>query len=170
MFYRLLFSILLVVVSKVDLFSQSISRSIISSYGNSIISSLGTLSSTVGEPMVATYFSPNNILTQGFEQPDTSLTTKIVDFNNSADFKIYPNPATDYVIIEGDFYDTNLQFRVTDISGRQIANGAKNVTVNSSNHLFMRFDIKNFNRGMYFLTIISNETGKPIGVLKIVKT
>ena len=31
------------------------------------------------------------------------------------------------------------------------------------------FDIKNFTRGVYFLTIISIDTNKPVGVIKIVK-
>jgi len=53
-------------------FSQQISRHVLASGGNYSTASGISLSSTIGEPMVATLTSASNVLTQGFQQPSTS--------------------------------------------------------------------------------------------------
>ena len=49
-------------------FSQQLSRYVVSSGGNYSTSASGSLSSTIGESMVATLTSSSNVLTQGFQQ------------------------------------------------------------------------------------------------------
>lgn len=59
--------------------SQSIERSVVASAGDYYESANVSLSWTLGEIATETYSSANNILTQGFQQPDISLVSLVVD-------------------------------------------------------------------------------------------
>ena len=58
-------------------FSQQLSRYVVSSGGNYSSNSGYTISSTIGEPMVATLTSSSNVLTQGFQQSFPPLTCDV---------------------------------------------------------------------------------------------
>ena len=58
-------------------FSQQISRHVVASGGVYATSSGYSLSSTIGEPMVATFTSASNVLTQGFQQSFPPLTCDV---------------------------------------------------------------------------------------------
>ncbi|MEI6489153.1 MAG: T9SS type A sorting domain-containing protein [Bacteroidota bacterium] len=149
----------------VSLFSQSICRSIISPYGNSSFNASGNLTATLGETMVTTYFSSNSILTQGFEQPDTLLTTSISDISSSLSFKSYPNPTHDFVYIEGNNSDAKNIIRISDVSGRQLVM-IENASLNKNN--ITKIDFRTYEKGVYFLTLL-DISGEIKSVFKVVK-
>ena len=65
--------VLLFLISSFSIAQVSISRQVIGSTGTFYIGSSTSISSTVGEPVILTFFSPNSIITQGFQQPETLI-------------------------------------------------------------------------------------------------
>jgi len=69
--------LLLLFVSSMSYGQVTISRQVIGSTGSFATGTSMTLSSTVGEAVVQSLFSVNNILTQGFQQPSVSITSVV---------------------------------------------------------------------------------------------
>lgn len=93
---------------------QNSSHNVISSSANTAVNGNIMLDWTIGEPVIATHQTPNNLFSQGFHQP----TYQIVSVNKPKGeiaIRVYPNPSTDVVFIEcsGTFGWTLL-----DIAGR----------------------------------------------------
>ena len=86
--------------------SQMLSPEVIASGGDFFVSPAGSLSWTLGEPVVETISNSaiQLILTQGFQQPvEIDTTVGIGDIGLSNVFvNLYPNPASDYIYL--DFY------------------------------------------------------------------
>lgn len=77
--------------------AQSLSPTVIASSGGFFSNANGSLSYTVGEmTMVQTFTSSNNILTQGFQQPNDNI-VGLLDFvkDPTGTFVLYPNPVVD---------------------------------------------------------------------------
>ena len=53
---------------------------------------------TLGEIAIATFTSGNTILTQGFHQGILKVTTSVENIDIKT--KVYPNPTTNFIIIE----------------------------------------------------------------------
>jgi hypothetical protein len=113
----LLFSITF--FSVVASMAQSISPEVIASAGGSDNIQLNW---TLGEVMIDTYDSGNNILTQGFHQtllvlpPDPVNVTNL----NEIDVNIFPNPTSDRIIIEVNKNDNALSIELIDMNGKLI--------------------------------------------------
>ncbi len=77
--------------------AQSLSPTVIASTGGFSSNSNGSLSYTVGEmTMVQTFSAGNNILTQGFQQPnDVAIGLIDITKDEFGSFIVYPNPAVD---------------------------------------------------------------------------
>ncbi len=79
---------------------------------------------------------------------------------DSAEFKIYPNPATDRINILSKGIDMNqYSFAISDMLGRVISKS----TINIDNMI----DVSNLNEGIYNLTILNGN--KPLVNMKFVK-
>jgi uncharacterized membrane protein/uncharacterized protein (DUF2141 family) len=70
---------------------------------------------------------------------------------NSVDVNIYPNPASEYVIIEGNNLSSNILVKITDITGRTFI--SKKVNLDDSN----KFEISSINEGVYLVTIYDGD-------------
>lgn len=79
--------------------AQSLTPTVIASTGGFSQNANGSLSYTVGEmTMVETFSSGNNILTQGFQQPNDNVTGLLdVIKDEYGSLVLYPNPAVDNV-------------------------------------------------------------------------
>lgn len=58
------------IAAVVDASAQEISRKVVASVGGTMSNGVNTVTFTIGETMIHTFTSSNNILTQGFQQPD----------------------------------------------------------------------------------------------------
>jgi len=77
--------------------AQMLTPTVIASTGGFSSNANGSLSYTVGEmTMVQTFSNSNNILTQGFQQPNDNV-TGLIDLTQDefGSFVVYPNPAVD---------------------------------------------------------------------------
>lgn len=133
-------------------------------YGQEVISTAGNtynnggvnLYWTIGETIIATEDDGNNILTQGFHQPQ--ITISIVEETIPTLFSIYPNPATNQVTIEAR-KAINSSATLTDLNGKTIQSF-------SLNQLITHINIEYYSTGIYLLTIKENDT---INTYKIIK-
>jgi hypothetical protein len=91
------------------IYSQQLSRYVVSSGGNYSTSGSISLSSTIGEPMVTTLISGSNVLTQGFQQSFSNPVEPTITIINPLNGDIFPHnnnigidfSITDFVVAAG---------------------------------------------------------------------
>ncbi len=151
--------ILILVASSLFSYSQSISRHVIASEGDWYSNSNGSLSWTLGEISVETYSNMPNILTQGFQQPDSLMFTSINELDKHFVFSISPNPTKDFVFVKTNSLE-NFKIEILDVSGKIIF-AKKNCIGNE------KVDLTQFSAGVYLLAISNNINSIKIKCIKI---
>src|SRR5262249_26317934 len=110
--------------------AQSTTPTVVASSGGFFSNSAGMLSFTVGElAAVTTLSSPNNFLTQGFQQPSDFgvFVPPVKDENFSVN--VYPNPSTGlFNLTINASASMKLQLAIYDMLGKQIATVKKNLS------------------------------------------
>ena len=96
-------------------FGQVTSPSVVSSSGDSYSNGNIIMDYTLGEIVIETFSNSANILTQGFHQGVLNVTTAVVNLDIKT--KIYPNPTTNFIIIELE-KNVNAKLLVYDINGK----------------------------------------------------
>ena len=96
-------------------YGQVATPSVVSSSGDSYSNGGIMMDYSLGEIVVETSSNNANILTQGFHQGDLKITTAV--FNLDIKTKIYPNPTTNFIIIELE-KNVNAEILVYDINGK----------------------------------------------------
>ena len=130
-------------------YSQSISRHVIASEGDWYSNSNGSLSWTLGEISVETYSNLPNVLTQGFQQPDSLMFTSINELEKDFVFSISPNPTIDFVFIKTNSIK-EFKLKIVDVTGKIIF--AKENCVGHE-----RIDLSQFSSGVYLLSISNSK-------------
>ncbi len=144
--------------------AQTISRS-------AIVSAGGTndkLSFSVGETVIETVISGTIVLTQGFQQSDNAKDPSVthIDEKDIINFKVYPNPSTDFVFLELNS-EANINFLVSiiDVQGRIIIEERK---IQTSTNSLIEFDLSEFKEGNYFIRL-TNSKGELLESISIIK-
>lgn len=97
--------------------AQSIERQMIGATGFSMQTAVNGMDCTVGEPMIAYTTTSDNILSQGFMQPDMDGTIQVS--SEELDFLlVFPNPAHDHFVLQSGEVITHME--VFDSSGRLV--------------------------------------------------
>ena len=96
------------------IFGQVTTPTVITNSGGTFSNSSVIMDFSIGELAVQT-LQNNEILTQGFHQGDLKVTTAI--FNLGIKTKIYPNPTTNFIIVELE-KNVNADIKVYDINGK----------------------------------------------------
>ena len=96
------------------IFGQVTTPTVITNSGGTFSNSSIIMDFSIGELAVQT-LQNNEILTQGFHQGDLEVTTAI--FNLGIKTKIYPNPTTNFIIVELE-KNVNADILVYDINGK----------------------------------------------------
>jgi hypothetical protein len=140
-------------------FAQTNTLQVVGSAGNTAISGNSQLTWTIGEPIVNTATSTNNVLTQGFNQ-GLLLITAIDDVKNN-NVSIQPNPTSDFAIIKLDDQNlSNAQYTLTDINGKVIQ---QNKIENKQTFVSFQ-DLAN---ATYFIQVVTNnQKAKTFKVIK----
>ncbi len=82
--------------------AQSQNIEVVASMGADITVGQYHISSTVGEASIQSLRKSNYVLTQGFQQPDISISTLVKELKNPAKVHLYPNPAQIDLYVESD--------------------------------------------------------------------
>lgn len=140
-------------------YAQSLSRSVISTAGETYQTPNLTITYVLGEPVVDVLpNSPSNLyLIIGFIQPD--LATQIsINYNTTDALVVYPNPASGGTVnlIFKQIPDGKYTVNLSDINGRVLQ--SQNITYSSNSFFQMTFDISRLISGIYFFTVISKSS------------
>lgn len=137
---------------------QSLDRSVISSSGQNFTGSAGTLTFTLGEPVVATLNSAIE-LSQGFHQEWAIVTAVDNEFADQFHVAIYPNPTTGWLNITSDML---VHLSLFDLSGKNVFQGEKEAgTVN--------INIGDLAPGLYLLVMYDDAGKKATYKVQVVK-
>ena len=98
-------------------FGQVTSPSVVSSSGDSYSNGSVIMDYTLGEIVVETHTNSSTVLTQGFHQGDLKVHTAVVNIDIQT--KVYPNPTTNFLIIELE-KNVNADILVYDINGKLV--------------------------------------------------
>jgi hypothetical protein len=142
---RLLLILILTILS-VKSFSQTVSRNVIASGGNSVSISGYTISSTIGQIPFQTLSDNTYYLTQGFQQPGTKLPVNPGEF-----IQVFPNPVNDYLnIIFSVSVQINFTISIFNLMGSEMQT---TLAPNIQNGVLYTIDFSKFPNGMYLLHI-----------------
>jgi hypothetical protein len=149
--------ILLVYLQVVSLQAQEL----VSAAGNYFINAQGSISWSLGETVIETYTSGEMTLTQGFKQPNITISTIAEDSGLEFEITVFPNPTQAHIIIFNHLGQAEKsEFRLYDTSGRLILGNKLDGT-----HTQIAMD--NYPAGNYIINVISE--GKRLKVFKIIK-
>jgi hypothetical protein len=128
----------------------SVSQELISASGNSHQSGNMHITWSLGELMTETFSSPSNLLTQGFNQPQLTVTNVPVNEINDFTVLLYPNPTHSFINIQID--DTrNDEFRIYAIDGRLLATEEISGSITT-------VDFQQFESGIYLVKILRDQS------------
>lgn len=96
------------------IFGQVTTPTVITNSGGTFSNSSVIMDFSIGELAVQT-LQNNEILTQGFHQGDLKVTTALINLGIKT--KIYPNPTTNFIIVELE-KNVNADIKVYDINGK----------------------------------------------------
>ncbi len=164
--YKYVLSIILLFCCTL-IFSQSIQRSTSFSSSGSY-ANIGSLQlqSNIGELMITTYSGTQNMLSQGFVQPDQLILTLSDNNTNTIEAKVFPNPVINRLFIEINTVD-NYTIEVYDVLGKkQIIDVAMGQSGSKQN---FELNFEAINSGIYFVRITSlhNQLNKIFKIYKI---
>lgn len=140
--------------------SQSLTPTVVASSGEFFSAGSASLSWTLGEVVIDSYFGTNNQLTQGFQQPEIRLLT-VEEYNPAIVISVFPNPTTDILNFSITGLSNSYQVAIFDMSGKLIAEKLFTEFANT------QFDLSAFESGIYLMQIKSgNELIKTIKIEK----
>jgi len=123
----------------------------------------GSASYTVGQVFYETHTGDNGSVAQGVQQPfEISVVTGLEEAEGiNLTVSAYPNPTTDYLILEvKDFDLSNLNFQLYDMQGKLLQ--SEKITGNQT-----RIVMSNLVPATYFVKV--TESNKELKIFKIIK-
>ena len=128
-------------------FSQDLNPEVIATSGEYFSGANGSLSWTIGEPVIETVTGVNAILTQGFQQ-NTYIVVAIEDMQDAHfQISVYPNPASDLINIHLNV-KSYVIIELMDIQGKKLS--CEKVAANTT---LKQLNLNNFAIGSYILRI-----------------
>ncbi len=141
---------------------QSIEPQVIGSTGDYFVGTNATLSNTVGEVMIETVSSTNSMITQGFQQPETSG-VGIVEAGKKIEVNVFPNPTFDKLNITLKDADQDFSVQLYDVQGKLV----RQLTY-TQNASAVHMDISHYAAGNYVLKV-SSKNAQHIASFKVQK-
>jgi len=126
--------------------AQNLSPTVVNSSGGVISNSSNSLEWSLGELAVSTLTSTNNLLTQGFLQPTTTIVGTEAPFDESR-FSAFPNPVSDWLNLQTDIPEIET-VQVHDISGRLVLQSTFQPSL----------DVHQLISGMYIVSLFNDQT------------
>ena len=135
-------------------------QEVISSQGESYSTSSGKIDFTIGEVVNQTIVGVNNDLTQGFHQPNLTV-TGIKDFEENFKAAIFPNPVVNSLSINFEEIDQVYHLEALDLNGKLLF--VKQL--NSNNNVI---DVSYLSAGVYIFAL-RNQENRILKTFKIKK-
>ena len=119
------------------------------------------ISWTLGEPVIQTFSTGSNQLTQGFHQTNLQVTPVSELLLPNFELNVFPNPTSELLFIRMNEMPSSPGFALFDLSGKLISQKK----IESTN---TQVNLKKFAAGTYFLKIIQNKN-QTVQTFKIIK-
>jgi hypothetical protein len=116
---------------------------------------------TLGEPAIETISSGSIIFTQGFHQSKLTVTAIDELLVSDLELKVYPNPTTEFVVIQINQLNNKPAFSLYDLSGKLLQSQLISA---SETHV----NLSEYASGTYLLKLNQN-LQRPFQAFKIVK-
>jgi hypothetical protein len=135
----------------------------VSSSGNIVLSSGGSVSYTVGQVIYTTLSSDQGVVTQGVQQPYEIYDNTSADdaINISLSVSVFPNPATDKICLEVKEMD------ISDLMYKLIALDGSTIIENDMLENPAFIDVEHLKPAIYYLQVNSNSS--IVKVFQIIK-
>jgi hypothetical protein len=150
---KIITSIFALSIVHVGFAQVSLSPQVYASAGTHYTASNFQISYTIGETVTSTIQNNNNILTQGFHQPDKN-TSGVEIAENNWGIQVFPNPTSDLLNIQLNNNNNRFEYQMFDDRGRLVEGIQFNGTNTSKN-------ISQYRAGTYMLVvrdILTNQT------------
>lgn len=97
-------------------------QEIISTGGDFFINPIGSMSITIGEPVIESFSGTAKLITQGFQQSKLIISTIDEDFQSDLVIYAYPNPVTKFVKINVlNSYNKKLRYKLFNNDGKLLS-------------------------------------------------
>ena len=156
---RRIFFVFLVMVYSNTALSQTISKQVVGTSGNTISNSNLKVSWTIGEPVVGLMTAGGKQLGNGYHPSHNVQALSVEESLLDVQLKIYPNPTSQMLYISHPELNSFL-IKISDLNGKLIYSSS----INKEEPL----DISNYSQGMYLVTIENKENNKT-NTYKIIK-
>ena len=151
-------SLILSFVISISLCAQSS----INSAGAEATGNGGSLSYSVGQVFYSASSSSAGAVSAGVQQAyEVSVATQVSETNLNIDASVYPNPTTDFLILDVSEIEENYTYQVTDINGKQLNTGLINNTQTN-------LDFSSYVIGTYFIKL-SGQDNSNIKTFQVIK-
>ena len=134
--------------------AQTLTPQVQASSGDFYTGAGTTLSWTLGEAVTETYSNASNSLTQGFQQPDLTI-TKVEEANALVNINVFPNPSAHQVNVElTSTAASKMQLELFDINGKQVHSQQADVSAGKQK---LSMNISSLAAGQYILKVRDTE-------------
>ena len=122
----------------------------------------GTLSYSVGQVFQSSSSSSAGSVSAGVQQAyEVSVATQVSETNLNIEASVYPNPTTDFLILNVPEIEENYTYQVTDINGKQLNTGLINNTQTN-------LDFSSYVIGTYFIKL-AGQANSNIKTFQVIK-
>lgn len=133
--------------------AQTSSPEIVSSAGETFQGSSTQIDWTLGELAITTIQNASQQITQGFHQPNYTITSVDKLPQEIGEIKIYPNPTSDRIEMKLNFVQRiYVKIQLIDLSGKLIWSEEK-----TGSQIEQVIDIVNLSNGNYFLNLLIDD-------------
>lgn len=142
-----------------SLYCQTLSPDVVASAGRALSGANGGMEFTIGEVATATLGASNDVLTQGFNQPNIVIVA-IEDFLDVYTINLYPNPSNEYINLETSSKD-ELQVHIYNGLGQFVKDSEvfqEKITL----------DVRGMSNGPYMLQV-TRPNGEPVKNFSVIK-
>jgi len=146
--------------------AQTVTPTVYSSNGGFASNANGSIAWTIGEPLSNMSTASNNILTQGFHQPQLELVNFVSEgIEGAGEVLVYPNPVKELLEISFKGMENGVyKIRLNDAAGKKIFDSEKNIDEHSG---ILQIKVDQVASGVYFLTVNREKFHTTIKINKV---
>jgi len=142
-------------------FNQGYAQQATTASGGDASGSGGSVAYSVGQIAYTTNTGTTSSLAQGVQQPyEISITTGLLETDIKLNLSAYPNPTTNYLMLQIDNFDKDLSYQLYDMSGKLLESNT--VVANSTT-----IKLEQYATATYFLKVTQNNS--LVKTFKIIK-
>lgn len=136
--------------------AQTIQPSVVNASGGQLQNATVMVEWSLGEPAISTISNAENMVTQGFIQPQLYI-SGVDDFLFGEEISVYPNPVMDHLLFKTS--STRIaSLTIYDMLGRMVLEDTFQTEL----------DVRQLSAGVYFISLLDSEN-RLLSTFKIVK-